>query len=149
MFHEVISKRTSALNQLRDGLKILGVLEVIENNPSLCLPLFTYETDSLTAEKVGNVLRFDDSCSNEMIQYVLKYLTLYQEKDIEKFVKFVTGATILPATIHVKVDDKSDGVFASTCSNEITLPKNIEQFEKLRELLDTIIMTGGKSFTTV
>ena len=57
MFHEIIGKRTSALNQLRDGLKVLGVLDVIESNPILCAPLFIYQHDSITVANVKSVLK--------------------------------------------------------------------------------------------
>ena len=149
MFYEVISKRTSALNQLRDGLKVLGVLEVIENNPELCAPLFIYDADSITSARVKSVLRFE-SCTNEFTQHFLRYITSCEKNNLENFIKFVTGASVLPTTIIVKVLDGSDGVFASTCSKEITLPKNITDYTKLCELLDTVIQPGiGKLFTAV
>ena len=151
LFHEVIGKRTSALNQLRDGLKLLGVLDVIENNPKLCEPLFVYDESSLTPTTLKSILRFDN-CPDEVKQHVLQYVTTSSKKNLENFVKFVTGGSVLPTSISIKMSDhdKAEGIFASTCSKEIVLPTVLKDYSELSELLDSVLNPSlGKSFTSV
>ena len=53
LMYEVISKRKVALDQLRSGLKILGVLEHMQRYPHLFDSLFTFKHKELTAEVVN------------------------------------------------------------------------------------------------
>ena len=51
--HFVIYAEKSELDQIRDGLKILGLLSVMESNSSHCLPLFLGGHQvQLTADKL-------------------------------------------------------------------------------------------------
>jgi hypothetical protein len=147
MFHEVISKRTSAMNQLRDGLKILGVLDVLEKYPEMCEPLFVYQPNSLTANNVKGILTFD--CSKEIENNVLRYLSSCKDIDRENFVMFVTGAAILPMSITVRDDNNSDGIYTSTCLREITLPSVCNEYSKLSELFKVFQEKVQKAFTAV
>ena len=74
-----------------------------------------------------------------------------ETSDLERFITFATGAAILPVRhIVVKVVE-SDGIFASTCLREISLPKNANNYSKLCELINAVFQPSSscKSFTAV
>lgn len=125
----------------------MGVLQLIENNAELFRKLFTYHEDDITAEKVKRILKFD-ACSNEVTQHFLKYITSLKKNGLEDFIKFVTGATILPSLITVKMEE-SDGIFASTCAREITVPTNVADYGQFIQLLNLVIKTSAQKFTSV
>ena len=138
------------MDQLREGLKELGVLEVITKNPTLCMPLFIYE-GKVTIKEVMNVINFDSSCNAQSVQDFSRSLTAMDEDMLKTFIYFVTAARTLPRKkILVKVQD-GDAIFASTCLFQLVIPKGADSYEKLsRELMYVLDTTGSsKSFTVV
>lgn len=61
MCHFVLNKRKVLLDQLHEGLKILGVLDEMKARPLLFEPFFVYHEGSVTPERVKEVLTFPDA----------------------------------------------------------------------------------------
>lgn len=151
LFQEVIGKRTAALEQLREGLKTLDVIDCLSNNPMLCMPLFMYEEENVSCETVKDILLFDTSCSEQTKENLLKCVTEMTKSDLVNFIHFISASRVLPRKrITIKVDE-ADGVFASTCLLQLVLPKQADTFEKLVSAIHSVIGNKGqtKSFTVV
>ena len=54
--HDILGKRKISYDQIRKGLKNLGVLDQLEKNPDLFSELFLTK-EKLTSEEVMNVMK--------------------------------------------------------------------------------------------
>ena len=77
LLHEIIWKRESALNQLTQGLKVLGVLEAIQKYPDHFRPMFVHPEVPLTGAQLKDHLYFLQCESNNQERardFFLKYI---------------------------------------------------------------------------
>lgn len=86
MCHFLINKRKVVLDQLRDGLRTLGLLEEMKKNPPLFESLFIHREDNLTPAIVKDILTFTDSEHKDVKEMVLQFI---DESDHEGRVNFV------------------------------------------------------------
>ena len=150
IFHEVIAKRSAALDQLREGMRDLGVLDAISENPEIFLPLFVYSEENISFINVKGIIKFDASCSADTADHVIRCLTSMTKDSLENFVVFCTGSKFLPNQPITIKSAEGEGIFASTCLYEVIIPTQIETFEILsRELINAIDPVHSKSFTVV
>ena len=63
--HNILGKRKISHDQIRKGLKNLGVLDQLEKNPHLNSELFLTK-EKLTLEEVTKVMKYDSSVSKQM-----------------------------------------------------------------------------------
>ena len=97
MFHDILVKRKSILDQFRKGLSTLVFLAEMEHNPSLFEEFFV-NLGVLTNDFVMNCLHFQESRDLEtsgdrvyhMLQTFLRNLSLDGSK---YFLKFFTGTS--------------------------------------------------------
>eukprot|EP00794_Sanderia_malayensis_P002230 gene2230-2539_t len=152
VFHDVIGKRVAAFDQLRKGLKLLEVFEVMRENSSLFEPLFVYRDDQLTSALLIEKLRFQDVSEESQVpyQYLRQYLQYATRTTLERFLVFCTGCKILPMQpIRVVFSKHSDGIFASTCSLQLTLPSGFSSFGHFSTCFNSMIAECQKAFTSV
>lgn len=100
----MIGKRIPALQQLRKGMELLQVLEVIEANASLFEPLFVYQHGQLSVETVKAKLKFDKTKDDHahLHQFFMRFLQNANFKELESFWIFCRGSRQLPSCdIHV------------------------------------------------
>lgn len=149
IFYEVIGKRTAALDQLREGLKTLNVLEYLCNNAELCKPLFVCQGE-LKVEDVQSMLEYDDTCSVDFQNNFNRWLLQTDQTALSEFIYFITACYVLPTR---KIDVKSDGVggiHASTCELSLSVPPVLDTFEKLSRELNAVIPRGkSRAFNVV
>ena len=67
IFHELISKRKAAIDQLCHGLERFQVLECIRKNPTIFEPVFVYMEEQ---EPFTSVSEIDESVLNEEKQNI-------------------------------------------------------------------------------
>lgn len=154
IFNDVVAKRVAVLNQLRSGLKLMGLLDIITANPSLYESLFVYKKDYLTFETLMLHLDFDASAKVEFPETHELFVNYLREMNLEKmevFLVFATGAKLLPTKkIKVKYEEGLSGVGTSTCLLSIKIPVAIQDND-FTEIINAalIALPNGKSFTTV
>lgn len=61
MCHFALNKRKVLLDQLHEGLKILGVLDEMKARPLLFEPFFVFHEGSVTPERLKEVLIFPEA----------------------------------------------------------------------------------------
>lgn len=155
IIHDVISLPKIVLDQLREGLNVLGFGAKMAEYPELFEKLFVPNSEStLSATRVVDLLQFPANMS-EADTTVANYLTQFVQKaDIQvlkKFLFFVTGSTCMPyglSKINVKFDHVPS-IFASACLLSLTLPNQFESEENLDASLNAVIASTGKSFNCV
>ena len=62
--HDVLGKRKISYDQIRKGLKNLGVLDQLEKNPDLFFELFVTK-EKLTSHEIVKVFKFDNGVSEK------------------------------------------------------------------------------------
>ena len=96
--HEVLDKPRSALEQFKEGLSTLGVLDVMKQHPAEFETLFCYEGNTITANVVDNIFTpmFDPVGSNRrtrqelIVMYWRDYL---QDTEGELKIKMLLHST--------------------------------------------------------
>lgn len=127
VFNDCIGKRISSLEQMRKGLRLFGVLDIVANNEELFESLFVYKDSQLTMDLLMQQVTFEiEGEEDEKIKNVKEKFTKYLEKadrkKLEEFLLYCTGSKLLPLQkIRVKFAE-GDGIVGSTCLMELTLP---------------------------
>ena len=152
IFNDVIAKRVAVLNQLRNGLKLMGLLDMICRNRELFEPLFVYKKNSLSVEKLLTHIDFDITKDEFPVchGFFLNFLKTLDIEKIEQFLIFATGCRLLPTNkINVKFAKGLSGVGTSTCLLNITVPADIKTNEAFNEVMTAALTVSSKAFTTV
>ena len=69
--HFVLNKRKVLLDQLKEGLKVNGLLDEITDHPDILAPLFTWTENSVNASIVKSKLRFPPLCGDHVMKVML------------------------------------------------------------------------------
>ncbi|XP_028418229.1 uncharacterized protein LOC114543462 [Dendronephthya gigantea] len=149
--HFALNKRKVSLDQLKDGLKINGVLEAIMQHPEIMAPLFLWKEECINAEFVKSKLRFPEGCGDHVVKHLLlHFIDECREQELENFLSFTTGTVSVAGLRSITVKfDKSDGeIFASTCLKMLHLPNDVQFYDDFKEALKAVIMDHGTSFNT-
>lgn len=157
IIHDVISRPKIVLDQLGEGLAVLGFPAKMREYPEMFEELFVPSNKSrLTSTQLVDMLEFPaEICENDRIvaNYLKQFLHNAEVEMLENFVFFATGSTSLPtfglAKIKIKFDNTSS-IFASTCLLSLTLPNHFESEEAFSSSLKAVIASSArKSFNCV
>ena len=128
--YDVPGKRRISYDQIRKGLKNLGVLDQLEKYPDLFSELFV-TNEKLTSEEVMKVLKFDNDVSEKKKEFLNRFLQKCSECKLQDFL-FVTASKQLPLVSKITVkENNSNAIFGHTCVFTIALPSfsTYEDFE--------------------
>ena len=154
LMYEIIAKRKVALDQLCNGLKILGILDEMQRYPQLFECAFTRNKSDLTSERVNDYLKFpaDLTEQEENVKCMMKRFIDESESDrLTQFVQYCTGSKSIPLVhnFQIQIKFESEGYFhSSTCTFTLTIPNNIVSYGLLETALNSVIANSGKIFTT-
>ena len=153
LMYEITAKRKVALDQLRNGLKILGVLDEMQRYPQLFERAFTHNKPDLTSESVNDYLKFPaDLTEQENVKCMMKRFIDESESDrLTQFMQYCTGSKSIPLVhnFQIQIKFESEGYFhSSTCTFTLTIPNNIVSYGLLETALNSVIANSGKIFTT-
>lgn len=142
-----------ALDQLRKGLKTLGVLEVMEKFPELFEDLFHPKPKPLTPECVKEHLLFPQQPSDvdhQVIRMLILFLEQSNQETLRGFLKFCIGGNDIRLIQGKKivVEFHNQGyIQASTCSLKLQLPTNVLSYGLFEMALQAALQECGKAFT--
>ncbi|XP_076141258.1 uncharacterized protein LOC143123864 isoform X2 [Alosa pseudoharengus] len=156
---QVIHRVQGPFQRFREGLKTLGVLNLLQQYPDSFRPLFSFQPSPMTWEFMEDLfeIRRSTEGSNKwtaedpVVSFWRDYLLdSYQEdgpKKLQKILAFATGATMVPPVgfspcpsvefIHNGADCTSTPMFptANTCINTIRLPLH-DSYKQFKEKFD-------------
>ena len=113
--HDILGKRKISYDQIRKGLKNLGVLDQLEKNPDLFSELFLTK-EKLTSEEVMKVMKYGNSVSEKNKDFLNRFLRRCSEYKLQQFLLFVTASKKLPLVSKITVkEDNSNAIFGHTC----------------------------------
>ena len=71
--HDIPGKRKILYDQIRKGLKNLGVLDQLKKEPDLFSELFLTK-EKLTSEEVMKMMKYDNSVSEKNTEFLKRFL---------------------------------------------------------------------------
>lgn len=155
IIHDAVGRPKIVLDQLREGLGTLGFGEQMKKFPEVFQKLFVHEDVELDGAGVVDALDFPASMSADETAthtYLKEFLMNANQKTLENFLIFSTGAPCLPnfglGRIGVKFDNVSS-IFASTCLQNVTFPKCFPDEGTFSSSLEAVVNTVTKSFNCV
>ena len=155
-----------------EGLKEAGLLDIFRELPEFFEPLLTSCSSNLvTAESVkrimktpwrqlndseaaavNNLVTFIEGCTDKgelKMHYIGYFYSVILCKELKSFLHFVTGSMSVHGN-HFYVNISTSGeIIASTCSNTISIPPNIECHSFIAALKAVIDRESGSSSFTV
>lgn len=159
LVHFVLSKKKVLLDQLREGLKTLGVLEEAIKHPLLFEKLFVKTESDLVPGEVKAILKFPEPMGVtevETREMLLQFIDDCSIDRLDDFLRFTTGAATLPMTgsflnkITVTFDAVDDCIFSSTCLLTLQLPPKFESFVLFKAFMEAAISNvTGPAFNVV
>ena len=150
IINDILIKRKTSYDHLREGLKSNEVLSVLEINPDVSKDLLVYceSLDGVTPENLLNEVVFSVATSSQKKMFK-DAIHLCTKKQLRNLIKFVSGCQDLRAlkTKNLTVIFRSvDGVFASSCLFELYLPDSCTNAKDLKTVL---ISANGSQFNVV
>jgi hypothetical protein len=140
---EVIFRREHNLQSFREGLNVLGLVELIQRWPQLTMPLLVHTDRPLTANMFKQLIKsqppvYDDKEKVQAFKYFLDFIDHIEgEHQLGDFVslpsllKFITGMYTIPpiGKVSIEVNYTSNELPTTfACFNTIYLPyKNSKQ----------------------
>ncbi len=140
VYHELLTSRKNEIDELKEGLKSLGLLDLIAKNPKICKVLFCADKSQQINADVLNNMMLSISPSNfaeeQSQKWFLDYLSLKPDPDFpddnrcRSLLQFWTGWSVVPfggLTKRLKViflvdDDKFCLPTSSACIKTLRLP---------------------------
>lgn len=155
IIHDAIGRPKILLDQIREGLGILGFGAAMKKFPNIFQELFVHGDVRLNGIDIVNLLHYPASMSAEETAtqtYLKEFLVVADEGTLENFLIFTTGAPCLPnfgtGIIGVKFDNIS-AIFASTCLQNVTFPNSFPDETTFSSSLSSVINTDSKSFNCI
>eukprot|EP00794_Sanderia_malayensis_P004248 gene4248-4813_t len=151
IYHDVIGKRVAALEQMRKGLKMLGVLQVVQSNPQIFEPLFVFREKQITADTLQEKLSFPNLNTDyqDAYNHFIRYLKNASSKELEMFVQFCTGSKMLPMQRIKVLFGGNSGFFSSTCLLQITIPAGFKSYEEFSVAVHSVVCESKIALTSV
>ena len=141
---DVLIRRKNSLDQLREGLQTLGVLDAIKTHPDEMRKFFVSEKE-LSSEDIVASLEFVNG-NNEQQDLVKQTIAEFNVLELKQLLTFATGSPTLFALKNRKIKVKFvDGTaFAtSTCFFLLAIPRNSVTDELLKTCIRAIIDGSG------
>ena len=139
--HIVLTKRKVVLDQFREGLKLLGVLDQITAHPKLYEKLFVAVNEYDATDFLDKISFVNPDGNNHLVTYFERYIRGKGFEDLRKFIIFCCGGYVLP-TKPIKVGFYfRESFFVSTCSFKLDCPNAFTSFEEFENAFEAAIHT--------
>ncbi len=167
IIHEVIFQRMPQVSAIREGLKALGLLEMVIHHPDLCHSLFVVKNVALTADlfldKLSPQAKFQqsDPVKKQAQEWFFKYIREKGPEESEDFTKgrlvelfrFCTGhaapSPLVSTGIDLKyLEDDEAKVLpeAVACVGQLSLPTVHTSYNSFIRYMDTALKFGAAGF---
>ena len=164
VYHELLTSRKNEIDELKEGLKSLGLLDLIAKNPKICKVLFCADKSQQINADVLNDMMLSISPSNfaeeQSQKWFLDYLSLKPDPDFpddnrcRSLLQFWTGWSVVPfggLTKRLKVifladDDRFCLPTSSACTKTLRLPTVHSSQGKFFQSMDVALKYGKVGF---
>jgi len=156
--NEIVYSRKMEIDQLSEGLQVLGLLQLIQKHPHLCFELFCYNPNlKLTSEKFLSQVYLKepaDFSEKQSYNWFLKFVNSADAKVLASLLQFITGHRSipprgLPHQICIKYlpdDDSASLPKSVACLAIINLPTVHSSEKKFMESLTIALQCESQGF---
>ncbi|XP_076849279.1 uncharacterized protein LOC143497276 isoform X2 [Brachyhypopomus gauderio] len=151
--HAVVGRREKQVQQIKKGLKDIGVLSMIKERPAIIERLFpraasqVIEPEMILDKTIWPApdsdedmdYQLEDSC--KVTGFFRQYIEHGTSEELKKLVQFWVGWTSLPQHLYVEVSTSVPMPTAYTCRETIKLPVHYRAFEDFRKDLQAAVST--------
>lgn len=146
-----MAKRVGLLDQMRNGLKLYGLLDAMMEAPDLFEHFFVANATFINGEIVFTKLEFENDVEySQSHEYFTEFVKSIENKMANDFFIFCTGCKFLPRKmIQVKYGN-FNGITTSTCLFQLSLPNSFQSKQHFQEVMEIALLSRSlKSFTTI
>lgn len=156
--NEIVYSRKMEIDQLSEGLQVLGLLQLIQKHPHMCFELFCYNHNlKLTSEKFLTQVYLKepaDFSEKQSYNWFLKFVNSADAKVLASLLQFITGHRSipprgLPHQICIKYlpdDDSASLPKSVACLAIINLPTVHSSEKKFMESLTIALQCESQGF---
>lgn len=98
--NEIVYSRKFEIDQFAEGLKVMGLLQEIQENPTVCHDLLCHNPEmKMTAEKFLSQVRLvepTDFSQKQSYDWFLKFVNSEGEEKLRSLLQFITGHMSIP-----------------------------------------------------
>ena len=155
VMYEVISKRKMALDQLRNGLTTLGVLDEMSKHPNLFERVFTFKPVKLTPATVKDCLKYPNELSDraqESKMMMTRFVNQSSSARLMQLMQYCTGSKMMPSVQNFAINvnfHAENYISSSTCTFTLLMPDHFPSYGLFELSLNSAFCSSGKSFTSV
>ena len=142
LIHIVLTKRKVVLDQFREGLKLLRVLDQITAHPKLYEKLFVAVNECDATDVLYKISFVNPDANNHLMTYFERYIRGKGSEDLRKFTIFCCGGYVLPIKPNKVGFYFRESFFVSTCFFKLDCPNAFTSFEEFENAFDTGIHTS-------
>lgn len=149
IYHHILGKRIPALEELRKGMELYGIRDLIENNKDKFRKYFCCEelSSSAVIASLNFVNKEDEPHTHSLL---VNFLKASNQQYLKKFLLFTTDNKMLPFGKSIKVEYlKKEGFYASTCTLKLDIPTTNQSQSEFNNSLKTVLENNCKSFSVV
>ena len=153
--HDAIGKPKILLDQLREGLQTLGFGSRMQVYPELFKELFVAGEKEMKGSDIKEILMFPSEMSDAektIMEHMTEFIVGATPDILKAFLTFATGAPCLPefglGRIRIEFEDPTS-IFSSTCTKNVTLPRNFPDKDTFLAALQAVCDNSGKAFTSI
>lgn len=153
--HDAIEKPKILLDQLREGLQTLGFGSRMQVYPELFKELFVAGEKEMKGSDIKEILMFPSEMSDAdktIMEHMTEFIVGATPDILKAFPTFATGAPCLPefglGRIRIEFED-AGSIFSSTCTKNVTLPRNFPDKDTFLAALHAVCDNSGKAFTSI
>ena len=138
----VLTKQEVVLDQFREGLKLLGVLDQITAHPKLYEKLFVAVAVYDTTDDLDRISFANPDGNSHLVTYFEGYISSKGSEDLHKFIIFYCSECVLP-TPPIKIGFYfRESFFMSTCSFKLDCSNAFTSFEDFESAFEAAIHTS-------
>lgn len=158
--NEIVYSRKLEIDQFAEGLRVMGLLQIIQRNPTVCYEMLCYNPKlKLTAEQFLSQVHLEepsDFSEKQSYNWFLKFVNSADEEKLVCLLQFITGHMSipprgLPYQICIKYlpdDDSASLPKSSACLAIISLPTVHSSEKKFMESLNIALQCESQGFSS-
>lgn len=143
MVYDIFVRRKESLDQIRRGLKILGILDIITNNSESMTRYFVPSKQQLVPKDVIDRLLFEEDTSSDERSLITGAIESFDHAMLQKLLFYVSGTKLMlqlypSKKINIKFKS-TDAIVGGTCDFGLTLPSGVDDPVLMKAAVESII----------
>lgn len=143
MVHDIFVRRKESYDQIRRGLKILGILDIVTDNTESMKRYFVPSKQQLVPTDVIDRLQFEENTSSDKRNLITEAIESFDHSMLQKLLFYVSGTKLMLQLYPSKKIDISfkstDAIVGDTCAFGLILPLGVDDPAFMKTAIESII----------